>query len=143
MKTNQTISILFWINLSRINDDLAPLYARISVNGKRVNLNLKERVPVKLWDDKEIKLKGSSPKAKQLNKYMDATRNEILQSYRDLISSGAQITVQAVKARYLGEDQQNPTLQQLLYCHREKYRDTQERYRTSQKVYPGISEKGI
>lgn len=98
MKTNQTFSILFWINISRAKEDQAELYARISVNGKRVNLSLKQRVPVSLWDTKRIKLKGITEKAKQLNDYMETTRNEIFQSNRDLKSSGAHITAQAVKA---------------------------------------------
>lgn len=138
MKTNQTFSILFWINTARAKEDQAELYARISVNGKRVNLSLKEKVPVSQWDNIKLNVKGSSVKANQLNDYIETTRNEIFQSYRDLKSSGAHITAQAVKARYLGEDQQYPTMQQLMDYHNEKnrhilHRDTQKHYRTSQK----------
>jgi site-specific recombinase XerD len=138
MKSNQTFSILFWINSSRAKEDQAELYARISINGKRVNLSLKEKVPVSQWDNKRLKLKGPSAKARQINEYIEATRNDIFQSYKDLKSSGAHITAQAVKARYLGEDQKFPTIQELINYHNEKtkhilHKDTQKHYRTSQK----------
>ncbi len=138
MKTNQTFSILFWINISRAKEDQAELYARISINGKRVNLSLKEKVPISQWDNKRLKLKGPSAKARQINEYLEATYNEIFQSYMDLKSSGAHITAQAVKARYLGEDQKYPTIRELVDYHNEKtrhilHKDTQKHYRTSQK----------
>ncbi|WP_373520851.1 site-specific integrase [Aquiflexum sp.] len=138
MKTKSTFSILFWINTSRAKENLADLFVRITVNGKRVNLSLKEKIPVDQWDIQKFKVKGSSKQAKQINEYLDATRNQIFQSYIDLKSSGGIITAQTVKARYLGEDEKFPTLQELIDYHNEQTKhvlhyDTQRHYKTSQK----------
>ncbi|SEC70858.1 hypothetical protein SAMN05192540_3866 [Maribacter dokdonensis] len=35
MKTSSTFSILFWADFSRVKNNQASLYARITVNGKR------------------------------------------------------------------------------------------------------------
>ncbi|MBE9489026.1 MAG: hypothetical protein IMY67_01910, partial [Bacteroidetes bacterium] len=36
MKASTTFSILFWLKLSKAQNGEAPIYARITVNGKRV-----------------------------------------------------------------------------------------------------------
>ena len=138
MKANSTFSILFWINSSRAKENLAELFVRITINGKRVNLSLKEKVLTDLWDNRKSKVRGNSLKAKQINQYLEATRIQIFQSYMDLKSSGAIITAQAVKAKYLGEDQKHLTLQELIDYHNEQTKhilhyDTQRHYKTSQK----------
>lgn len=138
MKTKSTFSILFWINTSRAKENLADLFVRITVNSKRVNLSLKEKVPVDQWDIQRFKLRGTSKQAKQINEYLEATRNQIFQSFIDLKTSGAIITAQTVKARYLGEDEKFPTIQELIVYHNEQTKhilhyDTQRHYKTSQK----------
>lgn len=138
MKTKSTFSILFWINTSRAKENLADIFVRITVNGKRVNLSLKQKAPVDQWDIQRFKVKGSSKHAKQINQYLEATRNQIFQSYVDLKSEGAIITAQTIKARYLGEDEKFPTIQELIDYHNEQTKhilhyDTQRHYKTSQK----------
>lgn len=53
MRSTNTFSILFLVNQKNKNDNQALLYARITVNGKRVNLSLKRKIDVSLWDSKE------------------------------------------------------------------------------------------
>lgn len=138
MKSTSTFSILFWINSSRAKENFAELFARITVNGKRVNISLKEKVLLHQWDKRKAKVKGNNQKAKQINHYLEVTRNKIFQSYVDLKSSGAIITAKTVKEKYLAEDKKFPTLQELIVYHNEKSRhilhyDTLRHYKTSQK----------
>ncbi|HSP83975.1 MAG TPA: site-specific integrase [Gillisia sp.] len=138
MKSTATFSILFWINTSRAKENFAELFARITVNGKRVNLSLKEKVLIHQWDSRKAKVKGNNQKAKQINHYLEITRNKIFQSYLDLKSSRAIITAQTVKAKYLEEDKKFPTLQELIDYHNEQSKhilhyNTQRHYKTSQK----------
>lgn len=138
MKTNSTFSILFWINTSRAKDNLAELFARITINGKRVNLSLKEKVFIDLWDIKKSKVRGNSVKAKQLNHYIDLTRQQLFQSYVDLKTSGGILTAAAVKEKFLKEDETYPTLKELIEFHNENtqhilHYDAQRHYKTSQK----------
>ncbi|WP_445737704.1 hypothetical protein [Mariniflexile sp.] len=41
MKTSKTFSIHFWLKMAKRKGDLAPIYARITVNGKRSEISLK------------------------------------------------------------------------------------------------------
>lgn len=138
MKTSQTLGILFWINLSRAKEEKAELYARITVNGKRCNISLKHRVNVMSWDGKKARLRGKGSEARQTNEYLEVTRNKIFQSYMDLKAKDAIITAQKIKARFFGEDEKHPTMQELITYHNRKmknilHKDTLRHYKTSQK----------
>ena len=55
MDTSRTFSIHFWLNLAKKNDDLAPIYARVTVDGKRAEISLKRTTKVTFWDTKAKK----------------------------------------------------------------------------------------
>lgn len=138
MKANSTFSILFWINTSRAKDNLAELFARVTINGKRVNISLKEKVFTDLWDKRKSKIRGNSLRAKHINHYMEVIRQQIFQSYVDLKTSGGILTARAVKERFLKEDETFSTLKELIEFHNENTKhilhyDTQRHYKTSQK----------
>jgi hypothetical protein len=44
MKTTQTFSILFWANKAKSTSDGLPLFARITIDGKRAEISLKRKV---------------------------------------------------------------------------------------------------
>ena len=46
MRSNSTFSVLFWLYSSRSKNGKAPIYARISVNGKKLNISLKRRIQI-------------------------------------------------------------------------------------------------
>lgn len=60
MKTSKTFSILFWINASRAKNNEAEIYARITVDRKRVNISLKRKVNINLWDVVKKRVKGNT-----------------------------------------------------------------------------------
>ncbi len=66
MKTLNTFSILFWLKLASAKNGKAPLYARITVNGKRAELSLKQKILIKDWDVKKNRLKGLSDDSKKV-----------------------------------------------------------------------------
>ena len=52
MRTSRTFSIHFWLNLAKKTDDLAPIYARVTVDGKRAEISLQREASVTYWDIK-------------------------------------------------------------------------------------------
>ncbi|MCF6347040.1 MAG: Arm DNA-binding domain-containing protein, partial [Flavobacteriaceae bacterium] len=69
MKTSSTFSILFWVNFSRIKNEKASIYVRITVNGKRATISLKRKVEVSDWDIHKNRARGTSQKTRILNNY--------------------------------------------------------------------------
>lgn len=117
MKASSTFSILFWVDFSRTSNQLAPLYARITVNGKRSNISLKRKVPVDDWGADKSRLRGTKETARLINNYLDQIHSDIFESYRQLKAEKKKITSQAVKARFLGEDQEHYSLLALVEYH--------------------------
>ena len=56
MQTSKTFSIHFWLKMAKRKGDSAPIYARITVNGKRVEISLKRYISVTYWDNKSKKI---------------------------------------------------------------------------------------
>lgn len=107
MKTSNTFSTLIWINASRSKNSEASLFARITVNQKRVNISLKRKVPIELWDKAKSKIKGNSQEARIINNYIDQTQSALFKAYQELVTERKLITADAIKSRFLGTDHQH------------------------------------
>ncbi|WP_424001369.1 phage integrase SAM-like domain and Arm DNA-binding domain-containing protein [Maribacter sp. IgM3_T14_3] len=138
MKTSSSFSILFWVNLSRTKNSKASLYARITVNGKRAAISLNRKVLITDWDSDRNRAKGTAQKSRILNTYLDETYNQLFQAYQDLKSEHKQITAQSIKARYLGLDEINRSVMEIISYHNDDMKGklkwgTQKNYFTTQR----------
>ena len=120
MRTSQTFSISFFIRKKKKQPALALLYARITVNGKSLEISLKRTIPVDKWNQSASKLTGNTSESRQINKKIDETKAQLYKTYDSLLKEGLLVTTQTVKARYLGSDQQHYTLTYLINYHKEK-----------------------
>ena len=148
MRTRSTFSLLFWVNTSRLNNNQVPVYARVTVNGKRVNISLKRKVILSEWDSAKSKLKGSNQEAKLFNRFLEQVRSQIYLAYEQLLSENKLINAQAIKARYLGEDEQHRSLLELFEYHnttmsKNLHKDTMRHYKTTQNYLKSFLSKKI
>lgn len=138
MKTTSTFSILFWADFSRAKDNQVSIYTRITVNGKRATISLKRKVPINEWDVHKGRVRGTSQKTRILNNYLDEVYSNLFKCYQDLKNERKLITSQAIKARYLREDELSYSLSGIIEYHNEDMVGklkwgTQKNYFTTQK----------
>ena len=114
MKTTVTFSILIWINSSRAKDNEAEIFARVTVNQRRVNISLKKKVNIDSWDKAKSRVKGTSQEARIINGYIEQSQAALFQAYQDLKAERKIITSQAIKSRFSGTDQQHYSLQNII-----------------------------
>lgn len=136
MNVSNTFSILFWINTSRIKNNKAQFFARVTINQKRANISLKKNIELLQWDSS--KAKGNSAESRTINQYIEQVRNGLFTAYQELKYEGKLVTAQLVKARYLGTDQKHKSLQNLITYHNQFvankiHKDTLRSYKTSQR----------
>lgn len=71
MKTTDSFAILFWANKSKTDlNGTMPVYARVTVLGRRAEISLKKRVLPEKWDPKSGFMKGSGEEARSFNKFL-------------------------------------------------------------------------
>lgn len=118
MRTTTTFSILFWTYNSRIKNNLAPVFARITVNKKQLNMSLKRRVLIAHWCPKKQRISGNSPESRLLNQYLDEVYAQLFQCFQELRTSNLPITPQAVKDKFYGNEVSSVhTLRDLIEYH--------------------------
>ncbi len=140
MRSNFTFSVLFWLYSGRSKNGKAPIYARISVNGKKLNISLKRRIQINHWDSERQRVKNSTINAKSINQYLDGFYSGLFHSFQQLRIEGKHITPKSVKARFLDEEVENQhfTMKDLVSYHNSNmfpklHGNTSRLYLTSQK----------
>ena len=138
MRTTATFSILFWIYSKRVKNNQAPLFARITANGKQLNFSLKRKVELSRWDSGKQCVRGTGAKAKEINLYLDQEYSRLVQIYQEIRYQGKAITPENIKARYFKEDQKLFSFEDLFNYHNDNMfsklrNNTSRMYLTSQK----------
>ncbi len=165
MKTaNNTFGVIFYLRKYKAtNDGKTPIYARITVNGSRIDLSVKRSIEQDNWNANKGMARGSREEIVKLNKYLEQYRSGIVESYQELLLQKKLITAELVKDKFTGEDQAEFTLCKLMEYHNteqaqvlepgtmKNYYTTQkyikefikERFRTSDKYLSELSYKFI
>jgi len=112
-----TLGVSFYVKKYKAKEGTAPLYLRISVNGKNADTSLKRRIPVNIWLAKDDKIKGATPEIKQLNLYLEKVKLKIHHFYDDMVLHQKPVSAEILKEKFLGKDRSARTLLQLLKYH--------------------------
>ncbi len=75
----------------------APIYLRITVNGKRAEMSTNRKVDVSKWDSDTQRVKGRSESARILNDYLDGLQNRINRDFNSFNEKGEEITTYGLK----------------------------------------------
>ncbi|PZP48301.1 MAG: integrase [Pseudopedobacter saltans] len=152
MNLNQTFTLLFWKAKSRSGSGLSLLYARITINGRRIEISTNRKVSETLWNAKMQKAIGSSLEAKMINSHLDAIKVALYQHHSRLVTMGRTVTPLLLKNEYLGISENRKTINEafsfLLKQYEEKLKiaktsgTTISKYRlTAEKVEKFVKQK--
>ncbi|MCB0465131.1 MAG: site-specific integrase [Flavobacteriaceae bacterium] len=117
MNSTSTFGVTFFIRLNSKQSDNALIFVRVTVNGKRIEISLQRSVPQIMWDSTKSSVRGNSQEARIINNHIQQTRSMLYDCYSQLKKEGRIITASVIKARFLGTDNDNKTLTQLLSYH--------------------------
>jgi site-specific recombinase XerD len=138
MRTTNTFGIQFITRSNKAKDGLHPIYARVTVDAKRVELSLKKYVHPDEWNSKKGMARGTREEIKTLNQYLEDVRANLVTAFREMQIAKQLITAEAIKNKFLGIDQKDFTLSKLVNFHNEHMKNTlawgtQKNYFTTQK----------
>jgi site-specific recombinase XerD len=141
MKTK--VSILFYAKKAKAAaNGLVPIYTRITINGKRVELSSNRFVEISKWSTEAGKMKGTSEEARSINNHLDLLKSQIRDAEMELTHKKTVITTETIKSKLLGVDERARMLVPIFQDHNNKIKElvgkeyapgTLERYTTSLK----------
>lgn len=139
MKTK--VSILFYAKKAKTAaNGLIPIYTRITVNGKRIELSTNRFVENSKWSTEAGKIKGTSEEARSINSHLDLLKNQIRDAEMELVYKKTPISTETIKNRLLGLDDHVRMLVPIFQDHNNKIKElvgkeyapgTLQRYKTS------------
>jgi hypothetical protein len=82
MKANNSFTINFITRQGKNEKSKSLLYAKVTVNGGRTEISLKENIDPELWDAAREEIKGNPFATKALNKHIEDFRFRLREKYR-------------------------------------------------------------
>lgn len=117
-------SILFFIKKTKfLKNGEAPICLRITVNGKRAEVQIKCSIEVSRWNAKKECTNGKERKYQELNHYLETVRTKVLQIHRQLEQDGKPITAEILKRRYYGEGESPKMLLEVFNDHNKRLQE--------------------
>src|SRR5580658_1589622 len=105
------------------------IFARITVNGTRCELALKQTIDPSDWNAAKGSAKPKTPALKQLNSLLEEVRAKLVSNYQQLNLAGDFFTAEMLKNAYLGKTvtgEEKMTLNRLVAMHNEMLGKTLE-----------------
>lgn len=140
---NKTFNLLFFIKKNKIRTNgTAPIYLRITVDGKAAEIAAKRYIDPKKWDNKSQKAVGNSQEAKTLNSYLKTLEQQVYDFHYLMLKEEDFVTAESLKSKLLGTDVTTRMLIPIFQDHNDKVEaligqdfapGTLERYKTSLK----------
>ncbi len=123
MKRNY-FSVLFYIKKAKLlKNGEAPICLRITVNGKRAEIQIKRSVEIGKWNAQRECAIGKDRKHLELNHYLETVRTRVLRIHRELEQDDKPITAEILKKLFYGEKQTPKMLLEVFKEHNAKYRE--------------------
>lgn len=94
----------FIIRMNKLKKDgTAPIYLRLDVDGKRVELSTGKSIEPDKWCKIKRRVKGNSPKVHALNTQLDQYERRALEAESQLLKTNIKVTAQSLKQEIKGE----------------------------------------
>ncbi|AZB26002.1 site-specific integrase [Chryseobacterium bernardetii] len=140
---NKTFNLLFFIKKNKIRTNgTAPIYLRITIEGKIADIAAKRYIDPQKWDIKAHKAVGNTQEVKTLNLYLKTLEQKVYDYHYEMLKEENDVTAIGLKSKLLGTDREKRMLIPIFQEHNNKVEalvgqdfapGTLERYKTSLK----------
>ena len=117
MKAETTFTILFWIKKNRLYNGRAPIYARVTINGKRIEISIQRQVSILEWDASAQLVKTKTGEAKEINHHLVLIKAKLLGCQSRLENREVIVTPELLKNEYFGIVEKPRMLVEIIQLH--------------------------
>lgn len=108
---NKTFNLLFYVKKAKINcAGEAPVYLRITVDGKISEISTKRKVQPSKWNSSTQKLNGFSEDIRSFNFYLKSFEQKVYDTYHLLMRDKETVTSEMLKNKLLGKGEKSRML---------------------------------
>lgn len=119
---NKSFSITFILRRDKIdNNELIPIYIRITINGEKIEISSKRKIHSEDWDIKANSPKGKSDTIKNLLKFLESQKLHAYDVYSELLINKERLTIQNYKTRFLNLNVSENTILQITAKHNDEF----------------------
>ena len=104
MKKLDFLKVSFIIRTDRIQNDEAPVYMMLFLEGRRAYIATGQKVKTKDWDEKNGRFIGNNSKGNTVNEFLDRMKYDVIRIYNELKSKDDDITVDVLRSRLKGSE---------------------------------------
>src|SRR5215831_9400531 len=122
-KGHLTFTVLFWLSKQREKNGKAPIYLRLTVDSKRIEICTHQKIDPHAWDQKAQKVKGKSEEAKIINTQLAIMQTDIHKHYGLLLAFDKPITAESIKNAYLGIGEKQKSLIEAFDFHNKRFEE--------------------
>lgn len=120
MRSKDTYRVSFFLKKAKLlKNGEASVSMRISVNGQRVENNIRKSISPTLWDQSKERAKGTSRTAVDLNRFIEEARIRIHQIFTNMQQAGELVNPQIIQQRFYGLDKERKPERTILQTIRE------------------------
>lgn len=102
---NAKVTILLYAKKAKTSiSGLVPIYLRITVDGKRIEMSSKRFIMPEKWSQEQCSMKGNSEEAKSLNAYLDILKGKVYNAQKEIVQEGEMVTAETLKNKLLGTE---------------------------------------
>lgn len=124
MGNYNSFGILFYLRKEKKNKKgLAPIFVRITYNGKRAESSINRKVDPTRWDKNAGYVSGTKEDARSINSHIDSLRNRIHDIKRDMLDHNEFITATILRNRLNGIDQRQKTILEIFRLHNKNMKE--------------------
>ena len=118
---NAKLSILFYAKKAKTaTSGLVPIYLRITVDGKRVEISSKRFILLEKWSQEQCKMKGNTEEARSLNAYLDILKGKVHDAQKEIVQEGNLVCAETLKNKLLGVEIKKRMLMPIFQDHNDK-----------------------
>ncbi|GEO10042.1 site-specific integrase [Segetibacter aerophilus] len=121
---SSTFNVFFHLRKTAAKDGKFSVYARITIDRKRIELAVRQFVDRSDWNEAKGIAKTKKEELKVLNNYLEQMRASFVACYREMLLSKKVITTESFKQVYFGKDTNEFTLCKLMNYHNQDMKET-------------------
>ena len=117
MSKKQTFNVLFWVRRGRTNENVSPLYCRVTISGQRYEISTNLNVRPDAWSATAQKSVGKTPQDKEVNRAIEDIKTSVDEAVSRIRQKNYALNIENFKLMFKAQDNEYSTIATLFDYH--------------------------